>query len=215
MGCSATKTTDDLREAGQPISVAPASDFLKSLPEIEKLKPPNSRIVVASEDGAVVFTGKRPPWTLGAALRATSLVPLILIWAALMLFIGFSDPFPMSLGAGIFLAIFTLIVLVARTWLFRSIPVQLMDVLGEWRLAARPDQILLRHSFMKLSASTAIEPKYVVLGNLASPPAKVTPPERTGADPFRNFILGLGDEDAKWLEQGLKLLYPQIDEIES
>lgn len=227
MGRSVIKTPGDLlRAAGVPISVMRLNDFLRPLPEIEKLKPPGSRIVVAAGDGAVIFMAKREPWVLREVLDAVLSVFVPTLRAVVFLICGVglaliagrdlydartSDDWIRLSGTGFLILVFSC----GYCILLFSTSTQLMDVFGRWQLIARPDQVVLRHSFMKFGVSTAIEPKYVVAGDLVRSGVKMTTPIRTGINNFSNFILGLTNDDAKWLEHGLKLLYPRIDEIES
>jgi hypothetical protein len=195
-------------------------DFSERLAEIEQEKPEDSKIAVAIDHGAMIFTPKQSEWTFArAADVATFLLYIpagVAIWAALVFeaaahllgtwttrdWAGFN-----LIGIALVVTSFVLwgILLAARS--------RLMNLFGRWQLIATPENIVLRRSLMKFSTTTVVDPKFVILGGPQDVDVQSRSQIRTDFRGYRDVVVGLSENDARWLGRALQMLYPGMTEI--
>jgi len=186
---SATSTGALLRAAG----LAPAAgrvSFAGKLPEIVAGKPAGSRIVVAADEGAVIFMSGRTEWTrarLAAAAAVVAYLAFTLIWVAAWCFAA-ASAIQIVRSGGDWIAMFA-----------AALPLAIAAYLA----ATAPAKIM----------TAVVDPKFVFRGD----PEDRRPAREGGAncgiDRYRETIAALSDEEAKWLEGALRLLYPRMQEI--
>jgi hypothetical protein len=160
------------KAAGVAAPAERAADFSERLAEIEQEKPADSKIAVATHQGALIFTPKRLDWTVARVIAVAMFLLYfpagVRIWGAFVFeavahllgtwatgdwagvnLIGIAFVIPSLVFCGGLLA--------ARS--------RLMYLFKRWQLIAVPENIVLRHSVMKFLTTADIEPKFAVVSS--------------------------------------------------
>ena len=82
--------------------------------------------------------------------------------------------------------------------------------IGRWQLLAEPDRIVLRHSYYLFAVSRVVEPQAVASDGLRCRLKSDRPGKASGAEPSTTYLLGLSQDDARWLAAALEALYPGL-----